>query len=108
MDRPAILKTSRPGVPGRAGDMCWFSTASCSSVQWKVNQTSLYPSLFIILLSQNEFEKQERVRTFKKWLILEQKNGRTLIITTMELLLEIFEPWSKFSNLHLTFFRTLV
>src|SRR2546425_13023875 len=82
MDRPAILKTSRPGVPVRFKGMCWVSIDSCSSVQWKGSQTNIHPPLFIVLINPNEQKRPKRVRTFKKWLTLGLKNGRTLGLCT--------------------------
>src|SRR5579864_3132525 len=62
IDRPAILKTSRPGVPGRGEGEGGVSIASCSSIQGKVHQTNIYPYIFIVLMHQNVQERSERVQ----------------------------------------------
>src|SRR6266568_6357437 len=79
MDRPAILKTSRPGVPVRFKGMCWVSIDSCSSVQWKGSQTTIHPPISIVLINPNE---QKRPKVFEP-----SKNGSPLSQ-------KMDEPWS--------------
>src|SRR6266568_2964639 len=62
MDRPAILKTSRPGVPGHGEGEGGVSIASCSSLQGKAHQINIYPPLSIVLMRQNVQERSERVQ----------------------------------------------
>src|SRR6266568_1262600 len=79
MDRPAILKTSRPGVPVRFKGMCWVSIDSCSSVQWKGSQTTIHPPISIVLINPNE---QKRPKVFEP-----SKNGSPLSQ-------KMDEPWA--------------
>src|SRR5712691_3286688 len=73
MDRPAILKTSRPGVPGRVGDVFWVSIAVCSSGTME-NERDTYTSFSLHCTRSAKWEQRpKRVRTFKNGSPLGQK-----------------------------------
>src|SRR5947207_8101414 len=66
MDRPAILKTSRPGVPGRGEGSDGVSIASAPHLQGNAHLTNTCLSNFIVLIHPNAIREIRKCPTFER------------------------------------------